>query len=197
MLAIIHLNHNLIQLIIESKAPKGSGLGTSGILGAVVLASLFKISGQEKTKHQIVTADLYLEQLLGIGGGWQDSIGGLFGGIKFIQSGRGTINPQPEELKLSKEVIEELEERIVLYYTGRSGKTDRLGRRVHIYLSRRKQEYSGLLKAREFPVKIKGALLDANIDKVGNLLTEFTETLKNISAEAMDDYIVRLMHGNA
>jgi fucokinase len=62
---------------------------------------------------------LRLEQLMGTGGGWQDPIGGMWGGAKFARSVPGIEqSPQVERLAMSPEVHEGLAERMLLFYTG-------------------------------------------------------------------------------
>ncbi|MEX2442647.1 MAG: hypothetical protein WD492_03515 [Alkalispirochaeta sp.] len=73
---------------------QGSGLGTSSILGAVLLAALERFFGVFDERH-INTGELYrqvlqMEQMLTTGGGWQDQIGGVAGGISRVPQERGT-----------------------------------------------------------------------------------------------------------
>ena len=75
-----------IDLTIFSAVPAGSGLGTSSILGSAVIACLSRILGQELTQEELFNRTLYMEQLMTTGGGWQDQIGGVIGGIKHIQT---------------------------------------------------------------------------------------------------------------
>ena len=63
---------------------------------------------------------LCLEQMLTTGGGWQDQVGGLTGGIKLVTSAPGlpqrmAVEPLPAD---GREVEAELAERLVLVYTG-------------------------------------------------------------------------------
>lgn len=53
------------------------------------------------------------------GGGWQDQIGGLTEGIKFIRSMPGIHQQMDVEyVKMSEEAKRELQDRFVLIYTG-------------------------------------------------------------------------------
>jgi galactokinase/mevalonate kinase-like predicted kinase len=108
-----------IDLTLFSAVPAGSGLGTSSILGSAVITCLSRMLGQERSKQEIFNLTLYMEQLMTTGGGWQDQIGGLIGGVKYIQTGPG-INQIPRiswtTLGNSKDICHS--DRLLLYYTG-------------------------------------------------------------------------------
>lgn len=64
---------------------------------------------------------LYLEQLLTTGGGWQDQVGGLMGGIKIgLSEAKLPIAVEAVDLKVSDEVIQMINERLLLIYTGKT-----------------------------------------------------------------------------
>lgn len=101
--------------------PQGSGLGTSSILAGVVMASLLKAAGKSCDTSSLLHAVLYLEQLLTTGGGWQDQIGGLTGGVKLgISAAKLPLFVEAVDLKIQPEIIEAFNERIVLIYTGKT-----------------------------------------------------------------------------
>ena len=78
-----------IELTLLSAIPAGSGLGTSSILAATVLGALNDFCGLGWDKNEIGHRTLMLEQMLTTGGGWQDQFGGVLGGVKLLQTGRG------------------------------------------------------------------------------------------------------------
>ena len=69
--------------------PKGSGLGTSSILSAACVKAIFQFLGKEVDDSRISEIVLCMEQIMSTGGGWQDQVGGLTEGIKFIRSNPG------------------------------------------------------------------------------------------------------------
>lgn len=108
-----------IELSLLAAAPKGSGLGTSSILSATVLAALGDLCGLNWNRNVLFTRTLALEQMLTTGGGWQDQAGGLFRGIKLIETAPGlgqkpTLSWLPDHL-LGHEFANH---RVLLYYTG-------------------------------------------------------------------------------
>lgn len=78
-----------IELTTVSALPAGSGLGTSSILAATVLAAIADFCDLHWEKDEICHRALALEQLLTTGGGWQDQYGGVFGGIKHLVGEKG------------------------------------------------------------------------------------------------------------
>ena len=63
---------------------------------------------------------LYIEQILSTGGGWQDQVGGVMGGANRGYSPRDLkVQVGVEKIPLSKETVAELNERILLIYTGK------------------------------------------------------------------------------
>jgi len=108
-----------IELTLLAAVPKGSGLGTSSILGGTVLGALAVFCGLDWDTGEIVRRTLALEQLLGSGGGWQDQVGGLQPGIKLVQTRPGLVQ-EPESHWLPQAWLEapETAGRFLLYYTG-------------------------------------------------------------------------------
>ena len=99
--------------------PKGSGLGTSSILAGACVKALFEFCGIPYTEETLYSHVSVMEQIMSTGGGWQDQVGGLSGGVKYIRTMPGLQqNIQVEHLRIPQEAWEELKERFVLIYTG-------------------------------------------------------------------------------
>ena len=99
--------------------PKGSGLGTSSILSAACVKAVFDFMGIPYTEDDLYSHVLCMEQIMSTGGGWQDQVGGVTEGIKYITSLPGLeqkLNVQ--HIILPQSTKDELEERFALIYTG-------------------------------------------------------------------------------
>lgn len=108
-----------IEITLLAAIPAGSGLGTSSILASTVLGALFDFCNLSHDKHLICSYTLVLEQLLTTGGGWQDQYGGVFQGVKLLQSESGfnqcpNVNWLPEHLFTNPDY----KSCHLLYYTG-------------------------------------------------------------------------------
>ena len=108
-----------IELTLLSAIPAGSGLGTSSILASTVLGALNDFCGLGWDKNEIGRRTLMLEQMLTTGGGWQDQFGGVLGGVKLLQTGRG-FDQSPQVRWLPNDLWTQPEYRAchLLYYTG-------------------------------------------------------------------------------
>lgn len=80
-----------IELTLVAAVPRGSGLGTSSILGATILSVLSELCGLGWDNTAIMLRTLALEQMLTTGGGWQDQAGALFPGVKMIETVPGLV----------------------------------------------------------------------------------------------------------
>lgn len=108
-----------LQIKTWAKVPRGSGLGTSSILSAAVVKSLLQITDGDDSNENVTRLVLVLEQVMGTGGGWQDQIGGLYPGIKFTSSCPGIpLRLQVNPLLASTQLITELQERLLVVFTG-------------------------------------------------------------------------------
>lgn len=108
-----------IELTTLAAIPKGSGLGTSSIMGAVLLAVIQRATGRMLTHNELFNAVLCLEQMLTTGGGWQDQIGGAVGGVKIVSAQAGLV-PEPQIHYLPSDLLDPVANggQTLLYYTG-------------------------------------------------------------------------------
>jgi galactokinase/mevalonate kinase-like predicted kinase len=108
-----------IEISLLCAVPKGSGLGTSSILGATIMAALHRFFGIQLDKDELFLQVLQMEQMLTTGGGWQDQIGGVEGGVKYISS-KPAERPEPLIHHLDDYLFTSSENRhrYTLFYTG-------------------------------------------------------------------------------
>lgn len=99
--------------------PKGSGLGTSSILAAACVKAIFEFLGLEYGEDDLYSTVLCMEQIMSTGGGWQDQVGGVTDGIKYITSRPGLKQEiKVQHIKLDEGTNRELNDRFCLIYTG-------------------------------------------------------------------------------
>jgi galactokinase/mevalonate kinase-like predicted kinase len=108
-----------LELTLLCAVPKGSGLGTSSVLAGTILAALERFYGRPALREELFLQVLEVEQMLTTGGGWQDQIGGLAGGLKYVES-RPALKPRPVIRQLDPWLFESSEctEKMTLFYTG-------------------------------------------------------------------------------
>ncbi|XP_050955156.1 L-fucose kinase isoform X2 [Labeo rohita] len=104
-----------------STLPHGSGLGTSSILAGAALAAVYRCTGRSYDTNSLIHDVLYLEQILTTGGGWQDQVGGLFGGVKLARSAaKLPLRVEVEQLSLTQDFLSVLQQHLLLVYTGKT-----------------------------------------------------------------------------
>ncbi|MDO5444337.1 MAG: L-fucokinase [Eubacteriales bacterium] len=102
-----------------TNVPKGSGLGTSSILSAAAVKAIFEFTGRCYTEDDLYSTVLAMEQIMSTGGGWQDQVGGITPGIKFITSDLGISQKiSVEHVNISEATKKDLSERFCIIYTG-------------------------------------------------------------------------------
>jgi galactokinase/mevalonate kinase-like predicted kinase len=106
-----------LEVSLLAAVPKGSGLGTSSILGATLLGALSDVCGLGWTQADLVGQTLALEQLLTTGGGWQDQAGGVYPGVKLLTTD-AELDQTPVVRWLPDRLFAERSQSILLYYTG-------------------------------------------------------------------------------
>ena len=108
-----------VDISLMVAVPKGSGLGTSSVLAGTILADLSDFCSLGWDKHETAFRTLLLEQILTTGGGWQDQFGGLFEGVKLIESAAGLV--QKPRIQWAPDHLfsrPETSSMVLLYYTG-------------------------------------------------------------------------------
>jgi len=193
-----------IDLTLFSAIPSGSGLGTSSILGAAVISCLSRIFGRQLTQEDLFNRTLYMEQLMTTGGGWQDQIGGVVGGVKHIQTEPGLFQiPRISWTDLQARSSADMSNRLLLYYTGYRRMAKNILRNiVGKYLDRDPVTLKTITRLREKSFEVKSELDHRNIDKFGKRIDEVWELNKtldpgssNENMEAILNRISHLIHG--
>ena len=109
-----------LAITLFSAVPRGSGLGTSSILGATLLATLDRVAGHATDPSHVARGASLLEQMIRTRGGWQDQVGGLWGGFKLCTTRPGTQQvPHVAPLAPPPAFVQALRERAILLYSGR------------------------------------------------------------------------------
>ncbi len=160
--------------------PKGSGLGTSSILAGACVKGLFEFLDIKYTDNDLYDHVLCMEQIMSTGGGWQDQIGGLSNGIKYIISRTGMHQKMKvTHVELNKDILAELNERYALIYTGQRRLARNLLRDVvGRYIGNVPEAKQALTKIQKVAVLMRFELERGNIDEFAKLLSVHWELSK-------------------
>ncbi len=164
-----------VRLTTGARIPMGSGLGTSSILAGAVLVALSELTGDGRPPaDRLFDEVLCLEQMLTTGGGWQDQVGGLTGGIKLVTSEPGL----PQHITVaavtpSGQTQAELAGRLCLVYTGQQRLAKNLLRNVMSrWMAREPQMVWIQSEIARLALAMRECLLGGDLDGFGWLLGE-------------------------
>ena len=162
--------------------PKGSGLGTSSILSGAAVRAIGEFLGTNWTDSDVYELVLNLEQIMSTGGGWQDQVGGLTGGVKYITSRPGMKQKlRVEYPELDEATKTELQERFALIYTGQRRLARNLLRYVvGNYIGGRKESREALEEMKHLAVMMRYELEQGDIDAFAQLLNRHWEVSKKL-----------------
>ncbi len=107
-----------VEISMLAAIPKGSGLGTSSMLAATLLGVLSDFADLKWDHVEITQRTVALEQMLTSGGGWQDQVGGVLPGVKFIETVPGLEQVPVARWLPSRFFQGPKKARMLLYYTG-------------------------------------------------------------------------------
>lgn len=165
-----------------TNVPKGSGLGTSSILSAACVKALFEFMGIEHNEDDLYQHVLVMEQIMSTGGGWQDQVGGVTSGIKYITTMPGIKQKiKVAHLDISEETKKELNERFVLIYTGQRRLARNLLRDVvGRYVGNEPDSLFALNEIQRVAALMKFELERGNVEEFAKLLDRHWELSRKV-----------------
>jgi len=194
-----------LEIISSSLLPTGSGMGSSSILAGCIIACIAKCigvvldgiegndqhstSGSTETNgtNSLVHGVLMVEQLLTSGGGWQDQIGGLVGGLKLATSDMNILPLQTKtkQQKLSTETVNRLNERLILVDTGQPRLAKNILRNVLRRWARRSSDI--VATVRELVSEASNAIdyaTNGDLNGLGMCMSKYWDLKKTMAGES-------------
>lgn len=105
------------ELFLNSDFPMKSGLGGSAVVAATILGCFNHLRKDKFDNYELAELAYQAERIYqGISGGWQDQYATIFGGINFMEFNFDKNQVHP--LRINNDLIYELEENLILCYTG-------------------------------------------------------------------------------
>jgi len=178
-----------VEVYLHSDAPPGSGLGSSSTM-VVSLIGLFKHwLNMPLTNYDIADLAYRIERVdLGIKGGLQDQYAATFGGFNFIEFLKDAIIVNP--LKISEDIVEELNYSLLLCYTGkRRVSANIIEEQVNGFVKKKKNVVEAMDELKRITVEMKNALLQGKLNNFGRLLHCAWESKKKMATKITAPFI--------
>jgi fucokinase len=192
---ILQLFGGGIELTTLAAIPSGSGLGTSSIMGAVLLSVIHRMMGRELSHRELFHDVLQLEQELTTGGGWQDQVGGTVKGLKLIETSPGMV-PDPLIHPVPPDLLDPNynEGQTLLYYTGMRRLAKNILRNVVCnYLDRDRGAMNTLQKLHTHPTLIREILLNKDMKAFGETIDLAWRLNKEIDPDSSNQAIEEIL----
>ncbi len=171
--------------------PQGSGLGTSSILAGGCVKALLEFMGISYGENELYSHVSVMEQIMSTGGGWQDQVGGLSSGIKYITTMPGLVQDiRVEHIRIPEDAWKELKERFVLIYTGQRRLARNLLRDVvGRYIGNEPDSLYALGEIQRLAALMRFELERGHVDDFARLLDSHWELSKKIDAGSTNTLI--------
>jgi D-glycero-alpha-D-manno-heptose-7-phosphate kinase len=169
------------DLEVSADFPVGSGLGGSAVVSSAIIGCFNEFRSDQWDRHEIAEMAFQAERLmLKIPGGWQDQYATVFGGFNHMEfsSDQNTIVP----LRLDPNIIAELEESLVLCYTGSNHDSG------SIHTDQKSQHETGdavaaAARQKEVTREIRRHLLRGRLLDCGRLIDEAWHAKRRLSSK--------------
>jgi D-glycero-alpha-D-manno-heptose-7-phosphate kinase len=168
------------DLDVSSDFPVGSGLGGSAVVSSAIIGCFNEFRSDRWDRHEIAEMAFQAERLmLNIPGGWQDQYATVFGGFNHMEfsSDRNTIVP----LRIDSDVIAELEESLVLCYTGTNHDSGAIHLDQKILSKASGDAATAASRQKQLTREIRHHLLRGRLLECGRLLDEAWHAKRRLS----------------
>jgi D-glycero-alpha-D-manno-heptose-7-phosphate kinase len=181
------------ELFVNSDFPMSSGLGGSAAVVSSIIGCFNQFRNDKWDRYEISEIAFQAERLsLGVAGGWQDQYATVFGGFNFMEFNehQNIINP----IRLNNEIILELEECLILCYTGINHDSGK------IHKDQKKQTEKDGVKARiqlnvDISFEMRNHLLRGRLNDFGQSLHKSWELKRSFSTKISTPFIDEIYEG--
>ena len=198
---IKEINHPIVRSVLErfnlngldinfiADIPAGTGMGSSSSFTVGLIHALYEYTGQKINPNKLAEFACDIEiNVLKEPIGKQDQYAAAFGGfnvIRFISNGKVVV----ERLNLNKDIINQLEQNLVLFYTGKVRSASKILSDQKNQISNSKQKIKTLKIMSDLVDETKEKLIEGNLDDFGKILDFNWNLKKSLSSKISDDRI--------
>jgi len=186
------------KMTTYSDAPAGSGLGSSSTMVVAIIKAYMEWLNLPLGEYDVASLAYQVERKdIGLSGGKQDQYAATFGGFNFIEfydNDRVIVNP----LRIKNWIRNELENSLVLYYTGTSRDSAKIiDEQVKNTKEKKKDSIEGMHELKKHAYTMKECVLKGDFDGFAECLRRGWEAKKktasvisNVEIEEMYNYIM-------
>ncbi|PIU67149.1 MAG: hypothetical protein COS84_04985 [Armatimonadetes bacterium CG07_land_8_20_14_0_80_40_9] len=182
-----------LEITTFNTAPLGSGLGASSSLLIALSGALNYLNKNKLSKEQVIDIGANLEaQAIEIPTGKQDYYAAMYGGINAIWFNLDGNYLEP--LVVSKRALKELEERIILSFTGVSHFSGTNNwNMLKAYIDKNGNTVKGMRRIKQTTLKMRDCLKNFDLPAMGKTLEEEWGNRKNLARGVTNARIDKLM----
>lgn len=180
------------EINIHSDVPAGSGLGGSSTMIVAIIAAVAEWQENKMSKKEMANLAYHLEREdIGLKGGKQDQFAAVYGGFNLINFGKDEV--EVNRVNIDTEVIDELQCRSVMCFTGKSRESAKIiDSQIKSYNNG--QNENALDESKKLAKDISAEIEKGNLDGAGELLDrswqykkQFSKIISNKDIDALYD----------
>ncbi|HDL85006.1 MAG TPA: dehydrogenase [Candidatus Acetothermia bacterium] len=173
-----------------SDAPPGSGLGSSSTMVVAMVVAYRELLNLPLGEYDVAHLAYEIERIdAELSGGKQDQYAATFGGFNFMEfyaGDRVIVNP----LRIKSEIANELEMRMILYYTGQSRESANIIKeQTRRATGRKLSSINAMNEVKQSAIKMKEHLLKGNFDSFALELGRAWQSKKQMASSITNDRI--------
>lgn len=191
-----------LRMVTSVDAPAGSGLGSSSTLTVAMVKAYVEWLDLPIGDYEIARLAYEIERTdCGLSGGKQDQYAAAFGGLNYIEffdENKVIVNP----LRIKNWVKNELEESIILYYTGKSrDSANIIDEQKKNTIGKNKKSIESMLELKQQVICMKESILTGNFQGVAESIKygwlAKKQTAVSVSNEHIDKVYEYVMNHGA
>lgn len=178
------------KLTTYCDSPPGSGLGSSSTLVVSILKAFVELLSLPLGEYDIAYLAYQIERKdIGLIGGKQDQYAAAFGGFNFMEfSGKDKVIVNP--LRIKNWIKDELEARIILFYTGVSRSSAKIiNDQIKNTEDTQKNALEAMHRVKKSALDMKEAVLKGDMIRFGEILESSWEFKKKMSNKISNSHI--------
>lgn len=185
------LDHGIegCEIVSTADVPSGTGLSTSSAYTVGLIHALYAYQGKYCSQERIAEEACRLEiEELGEPIGKQDQYGTAVGGLKvirFLQDGSVEVEP----IVVSRTVQRELNENLLLFYTGLTHSAGEILKEQNKNVATEKDKFNSLVKMTSLVYDMRDSLSHGKLDDFGTILNENWQLKRSLTSSISNNFI--------